>query len=47
MFAGPGESKWDCMNCGYIYEGSEAPAKCPLCGYPRAYFKHYCEIEDL
>ena len=47
MFAGPRESKWVCMNCGYIHEGSEAPEKCPLCGYPRAYFKPYCEIEDL
>ena len=47
MFNGSKDSKWVCMNCGYIYEGSEVPAKCPLCGYPRAYFKPYCEIEDL
>lgn len=47
MFNGPKDSKWVCMNCGYIHEGNEAPIKCPLCGYPRAYFKPYCEIEDL
>ena len=35
----------DLKSC--IHEGSEAPEKCPLCGYPRAYFKPYCEIEDL
>ncbi|AWZ47807.1 rubrerythrin family protein [Hathewaya limosa] len=35
--------KWQCMNCGYIYEGKEAPEKCPLCKYPRGYFKIYCE----
>ena len=47
MFEGPVESKWYCMNCGYIYEGAEAPAVCPLCGYPRGYFKQYCEITNL
>ena len=25
MFAGPDDSKWVCMNCGYIHEGEEAP----------------------
>ena len=47
MFTGPKDSKWVCMNCGYIHEGAEARMRCPLCGYPRAYFKPYCEIEDL
>ena len=45
MFSGgTKDSKWVCMNCGYIHEGEEAPLKCPLCGYPREYFKPYCEI---
>jgi len=30
---------WACMNCGYIYEGEEAPKKCPACGYPQAYYE--------
>lgn len=30
---------WKCMNCGYIYEGNKAPEKCPLCRYPKSYFK--------
>ena len=47
MFAGPDDSKWVCMNCGYIYEGAEAPDKCPLCGYPKSYFKPYCEIKNV
>ncbi|ATD55821.1 rubrerythrin family protein [Clostridium chauvoei] len=46
MFKGPEESKWICMNCGYIHEGSDAPLVCPLCKYPRAYFKPYCEITN-
>lgn len=43
MFKGDANSKWECMNCGYIHEGEEAPLVCPLCKYPRAYFKPYCE----
>ncbi len=35
--------KWQCMNCGYIHVGKEAPNVCPLCKYPRAYFKVLCE----
>lgn len=35
--------KWQCMNCGYIHEGEEAPNVCPLCKYPKAYFKIACE----
>jgi len=29
--------KWRCRNCGYIYEGTEAPAECPACAHPQAY----------
>jgi rubrerythrin len=29
---------WLCTNCGYVQEGTEAPERCPLCGYPRGYF---------
>lgn len=47
MFKGPVESKWICMNCGYIHEGMDAPMVCPLCKYPRAYFKPVCEITNL
>lgn len=34
---------WQCMNCGYIHIGKEAPEICPLCKFPRGYFKIYCE----
>ncbi len=30
---------WKCRNCGYIHEGTEAPAKCPACLHPREYFE--------
>ncbi len=35
--------KWQCMNCGYIHEGKEAPTQCPLCKFPQGYFEIYCE----
>lgn len=30
---------WRCMNCGYLHEGTEAPAACPACAHPRAYYE--------
>jgi len=31
--------KWKCRNCGYIYEGKEAPASCPVCAHAKSYFE--------
>ena len=28
---------WKCGNCGFIWEGAEAPLKCPACLHPQAY----------
>jgi rubrerythrin len=30
---------WRCMNCGYLYEGTDAPKACPACAHPQAYFE--------
>ncbi|WMJ23982.1 rubrerythrin family protein [Paludicola sp. MB14-C6] len=30
---------WQCANCGYTYEGTSAPEKCPVCDHPQAYFQ--------
>ncbi|WP_315116005.1 rubrerythrin [uncultured Clostridium sp.] len=30
---------WKCTNCGFIYEGTSAPDKCPACVHPRDYFE--------
>lgn len=35
--------RWQCQNCGYIYEGEEAPQKCPACDHPQGYFKLFRE----
>lgn len=34
---------WRCRNCGYIYEGTEAPERCPACDHPRDYYELLCE----
>lgn len=34
--------KWQCMVCGYIYEGTEPPVKCPGCDHP---YQHYKPLE--
>ncbi len=30
---------WRCKNCGYLHEADEAPAVCPACLHPQAYFE--------
>ena len=37
--------KWTCSVCGYTYEGSEPPAKCPQCGVPADKFVEVKEGE--
>lgn len=34
---------WKCINCGYIYEGVEAPKACPACAHPQGYFEVFKE----
>lgn len=35
--------KWKCGNCGYLYEGAEAPDLCPACKHAQAYFELFAE----
>ena len=30
---------WRCINCGYVFEGAEAPKTCPACAHPQAHFE--------
>ena len=30
---------WQCANCGHIHVGTCAPAVCPVCDHPQAYFQ--------
>jgi rubrerythrin len=34
---------WQCLNCGYVHHGLEAPGACPACAHPRAYFELLAE----
>ena len=43
VFKRDSPTKWKCRNCGYVYEGSEAPEKCPVCEHAQSYFEVWCE----
>ena len=30
---------WECRNCGHLVMGMKAPAVCPVCAHPQAYFE--------
>jgi rubrerythrin len=32
-------AKWYCRNCGHVLDAKAAPAKCPVCDHPQAYFE--------
>jgi len=35
--------KWHCINCGYVFEGTEAPKQCPACKHPQAFYEVLAE----
>lgn len=35
--------KWQCMVCGFIYEGTEPPKVCPACDHP---YQHYRALDE-
>lgn len=35
--------KWHCSNCGYVFEGAQAPKECPACKHPQAYYELLAE----
>ena len=39
VFAREETTVWQCRNCGFIYEGTQAPETCPACAHPQAYFE--------
>ena len=34
--------KWQCLVCGYVFEGKQPPLKCPACDHPR---EHYMALD--
>lgn len=39
-------AKWRCSVCGYVHEGEDAPAQCPVCGADRSKFTSLDTVED-
>ena len=39
VFSKDGDVIWQCINCGHIVIGKKAPAVCPVCAHPQAYFQ--------
>ena len=39
IFAKKEKSIWICRNCGFVADSPSAPAKCPVCAHPQAYFE--------
>lgn len=39
VFAKAESTVWQCRNCGFIIEGTEAPKLCPACLHPQAHFE--------
>jgi rubrerythrin len=35
--------KWHCINCGYVFEGPEAPKECPACKHPQGFYEVLAE----
>ena len=33
------QTKWICLNCGYVVTAKEPPKLCPACSHPQGYFK--------
>lgn len=43
VFKKKAPTKWHCINCGYVFEGEEAPKECPACKHPRDYYEVLAE----
>ncbi len=39
VFKKESKKRWKCRNCGHVHEGEGAPAMCPTCEHPQAYFE--------
>ena len=39
VFSKDGDKIWKCRNCGHICIGKQAPAVCPVCNHPQAFFE--------
>ena len=38
LFVSDVEVEWMCLNCGFVYKGTDAPVVCPVCQHDQGYF---------
>lgn len=38
LFVSEVETGWMCLNCGFVFRGTKAPASCPVCHHDQGYF---------
>lgn len=38
LFVSDVKTGWFCLNCGYVFEGEQAPESCPVCHHDKGYF---------
>ena len=38
LYAGSAKQAWMCLNCGYIVNAVNVPARCPVCDHDQGYF---------
>jgi rubrerythrin len=39
VFSKDGDCVWQCLNCGHVVIGKNAPEICPVCKHPQSYFQ--------
>ncbi len=39
VFKSETKEVWFCRNCGHLHDSTDAPAVCPVCDHPQAYFE--------
>ena len=42
LYTSPSTTRWACLNCGFIYEGTQVPEICPVCSHDQGYFIREC-----
>ena len=42
LYTSPSTTRWVCLNCGFIYEGTQVPEICPVCAHAQGYFVREC-----
>ena len=39
VFAKSEKKRWECRNCGHVFEGEKSPEKCPTCQFAKSFFE--------